>query len=317
MCHWVFYIYEKGPALIMKATVVVSCYKQDKYIAECLDSILNQDTDFDFDLLVSDDFSQDSTPDILRSYCDRFPGKIKLVLRSENVGAAKNYIDAHNKAAGEIVFHFDGDDVMLPGKLQKQYDIFRDHPEVNIVFHRARYFSDDGTCVTETGSPISMKGSKFFDRKDLALWGSIAVHSSYAYRRKSRATRELNREFMEWFFAMDSLNSGGKGFYIDEVLVKYRCNQNGSTYLSTRSGRVKAYNIYFQDIFHYFKVVHSVKRELYANCLFTMIAMYVAGCGISSQALLFAVNNFYNFRPVLLFNVFRMRSSVAPEKRIR
>ena len=302
----------------MQATVVVSCYKQEDYIAECLNSILNQEVNFDFEILVSDDCSPDATPEILKRFAELYPERIKLILRSQNFGAARNYIDVHNQAEGEIVFHFDGDDVMLPGKLQKQFDLFRENPEVNLVFHRARYFSDDGSYEIETGSPYLQEGGlMYFVMSDLALWGSITVHSAYAYRRNSRKTRNLDREFMEWFFAMDSLSPNGQAVYIDEILVKYRCNPNGGAYLSSKAGRIKAYDIYFRDIFHYYRDLPNVRKQLYANCLFTSLAMYRAKCGFSAGAILFLVKNVYNFRPWLLFGVFKMRKSVAPEKRIR
>lgn len=302
----------------MKATVVVSCYKQDRYIEECLDSILSQETSFEFDVLVSDDASPDSTQEILISYAHKFPDKIKLILRQENVGAARNYIDAHNSAEGEVVFHFDGDDVMLPGKLQKQYDLFLNNPDVDLVFHRACYFSDDGAYVTESGSPYNMAGEVLlFNLADIALWGSITVHSAYAYRRSSRRTRAMEREFMEWYFAMDSLLSGGTGAYIDEVLVRYRCNPHGNAYLSSRPGRVKAYDINFQDLEFYFKEIPYARRQIYANYLFTCLARLKAGCGVSLRSVRFLLLNAYNFRAGLLVQTFRMRKSVAPLLRVR
>lgn len=301
----------------MKATVVVSCYKQESYIGECLDSILAQDVDFDFDILVSDDASPDSTPNILKVYASNYPDKIRLILRSQNVGAARNYIELHNQAEGEVIFHFDGDDVMLPGKLQKQYDLFNKYPDLNLVFHRARYFSDDGSYVAETGSPPNLEnGMMFFGVQDLALWGSITVHSSYAYRRTSRKTRNLNREFMEWFFAMDSLAPHGRAAYLDEILVKYRSNPNGGSYLGTTAGKIKSYNIYFRDVAHYYKNLVPLRRELYANFLFTALAMAKAGCGSSGYALKFIARNILNLRVGLLIEVFRMRKTVAPERKV-
>lgn len=302
---------------MLTATVVVSCYKQEGYIEECLESILQQKVNFPCEIIVSDDCSPDNTQSVIRRFAEENPGRLKLILREKNLGPALNYLGVHSVAKGDVVFHIDGDDVMLPGKLQKQYDVFQVHPEVNLVLHRAQYFSDDGSYVTETGSPFGMTGGRCFSSKDLALWGSVAVHSSYAYRRKSRLTQELDREFMEWFFAMDSIIQEGNGYYIDEVLVKYRCNQNGSAYLSNRSGRVKAYNIYFQDIEHYFKWAPGIESELYANYLFTMIAMLKAKCGFSVRALTFLAKNFLRLKPKMLFSVYRMRKSTAPLIRMR
>lgn len=303
----------------MKATVVVSCYKQEKYIEECLLSILTQEVNFDYEILVGDDASPDQTPFILKRLAEKFPEKIKLILRSKNLGAAENYIDLHNEAAGDIVFHFDGDDIMLPGKLQKQFDIFSSHDNVNLCFHRSRYFSDDGEYVQETGTPAFIKdrGGSLFSLRDLSLWGTIAVHGTYAYRKSSRRTKSIDREFMEWFFAMDSLVNGGDGFYIDEVLMKYRCNPSGEAYLSSSKGKLKAYDLYFQDVSYYNKSLKKQGRELYANYLFGVIVKLKNKFLPSLKDVEFLICNSNKFNISLLLEVFRIRKSVSPLRKNR
>lgn len=302
----------------MRATVVVSCYNQESYINECLESIVQQKVDFDFDILIADDCSTDGTSERIQAYKKVYGDKINLIARSQNVGAAKNYIDAHQRATGDIIFHMDGDDVMLPGKLQKQYDCFQNDPTVHLVFHRSQYFSDDGSYCCDTGSPyISNKNNiLYFDAKDLARWGTIAAHSSYAYRKSSRQFLRGNIEFMEWFFAMDSLLPEGVGVYLDEVLLKYRCNLSGTAYLSNSKGRLRAYKIYFNDLFYYFKKNPGLKKELYANALVTFAGM-LRGRHIWLGGLFFFVKNSKYFRFKLFKNTVRMRRAVAPLERIR
>ncbi len=302
----------------MSATVVVSCYNQESYIDECLQSIVQQKTDFDFDILVADDCSTDGTVQRIQSVQEIYGNKITLIARPHNIGPSKNYINLHKQAKGDIVFHMDGDDVMLSGKLQKQYDLFRNNPMVNVAFHRAQYFSDDDSYCSDTGSPIPVdkNGLLFFDVKDLACWGTIAVHSTYAYRRASRQFVRDDADFMEWFFAMDSLLPEGCGVYLNEVLLRYRCNVGGNTYLSTSKGRLKAYKIYFNDIFYYFKKNPDLKKELYSNALITFCAM-AKNRYFWLKPLFFFVRNVKFFRVNLLKDTIRMRRSVVPAKVIR
>ncbi len=302
----------------MKATVVVSCFNQEKYIQECLDSILTQQVDFDFDILVADDCSTDSTLVLIKEYQKNYKKKITIIERNINIGAAKNYIDAHKQATGDVVFHIDGDDVMLPGKLQRQFDVFRDNDKVNIVFHRAQYFSDDGTYNSDTGSPsgLNEQGVLYFNAEDLACWGTVAVHGSYAYRKLSRKFARGNSDFMEWFFAMESLLPKGLGVYLDEILIKYRCNLEGSTYLSTPKGRKRAYSIYFNDLFYYFLKYPDLRKNLYANALVTAGGMlrsrlFLRKCG------LFFIRNMVFFQLSQLKKAAAMRRAVAPAKKIR
>ncbi len=303
----------------MKATVVVSCYNQEAYISECLDSILNQQTNFEFTVLVSDDCSTDGTQELLNFYQAQYPSKLQVILRAQNIGAAQNYLAAHKAADGDIIFHCDGDDVMLPGKLEKQLQIFEDHNSVNVVFHRAVFFSDDLKYVAETGAPPKGKDNKifFFTAEDLALWGSITVHSAYAYRKAARNFENVSREFMEWFIAMDLLLPKGKGAYINEILVKYRCNPNGNAYLASRTGRIKSYRIYFRDLLYYYETKPTLRSYLYSNCLVTALAMLKNGCGFANSIPLFLVKKFYHFNPINLYKTLKIRMATAPSKRVR
>ena len=71
-------------------SIVVLTYFHENYVAQALDSILAQETGLRYEILVGDDASQDRTPEILREYEARYPERIKLTLRSENVGGTRN-----------------------------------------------------------------------------------------------------------------------------------------------------------------------------------------------------------------------------------
>lgn len=299
----------------LSASVVVSCYNQKNYIVECLDSIVSQEVDFDYELIVSDDFSTDGTQEILENYVASHEEKIKLCIQKYNVGAAVNYLDVHNAATGDIVYHIDGDDVLLPGKLQKQYDVFCKNPDVNVVFHKANYFSDDGSYSKDTQFPVvGACDLLFFSLSDLACWGTVAVHSSYAYRRNSRNIKFLDREFMEWFFAMDSLKYGGRGVFLNSVFIKYRFNVSGTSYLSSRSGKIKAYDLYLLDLKSMFDAIEdsSVRCGIYSNYLLTLFSRIKAIKYFPVKDMFFLIRNIVYFRPLLLVKSFKVRSKVGP-----
>lgn len=70
----------------LKLTVNVITYNHEKYIKECLDSILRQKTDFDFIIRIFDDASTDKTQEICKSYKEKYPEKIELYLAEKNLG---------------------------------------------------------------------------------------------------------------------------------------------------------------------------------------------------------------------------------------
>lgn len=126
-----------------KVSVCVVTYNQEKYIAECLQSIVDQETDFDFEIIVGDDCSTDGTREIVRGFEKKYSKKFILLFHTQNIGAASNYAKTHELATGEYVAHIDGDDVMLPNKLQKQVDAFVENPSCVIVSHDMQIINCD------------------------------------------------------------------------------------------------------------------------------------------------------------------------------
>lgn len=131
-------------------SICVVTYNQEKYIAQCLQSIVDQETDFDFEIIVGDDCSTDSTREIVLGFADKYPEKFRLLFHSENIGAAFNYARTHELAIGEYVAHMDGDDLMLPKKLQKQVDAFSKNPDCVIVSHDMLIINFDGSINKRT-----------------------------------------------------------------------------------------------------------------------------------------------------------------------
>jgi cellulose synthase/poly-beta-1,6-N-acetylglucosamine synthase-like glycosyltransferase len=75
-------IVEQAP----KVSVCVVTYNQEKYIGQCLQSVVDQETDFDFEVLVADDCSTDGTRLILHEFANKYPGIVKPILSEVNVG---------------------------------------------------------------------------------------------------------------------------------------------------------------------------------------------------------------------------------------
>jgi glycosyltransferase involved in cell wall biosynthesis len=127
----------------VKVSVCIVTYNHIKFIDQCLESLVNQETNFDFEILVSDDCSTDGTRDVLAKYEKLYPNLVKPFFQSKNLGAQKNFIFVHQKAQGEYIAHVDGDDYALPGKLQFQAQYLDENPDCNIVWHRMTTLKND------------------------------------------------------------------------------------------------------------------------------------------------------------------------------
>lgn len=122
-------------------SVCVVTYNQESYIAECLESLIKQKADFKFEIIVGEDCSTDNTRAIVEKYIEKYPNLIVPLFYEKNVGAAENIRRVYDKAKGKYIAHMDGDDIAMPNKLQKQFDVLESNPQVIICSH-------DVACVS-------------------------------------------------------------------------------------------------------------------------------------------------------------------------
>ncbi len=140
----------------MKVSVTILTYNQVAFIGKAIESALNQRTDFDYEILVGDDFSTDGTRDVILDYQRRFPEKVNPVLHKKNLGqnGLFNTIETLKLAKGTYIAPLDGDDYWTsPDKLQRQVDFMESHPNFSACFHNALITYEDGTPAHEVNAP--------------------------------------------------------------------------------------------------------------------------------------------------------------------
>jgi glycosyltransferase involved in cell wall biosynthesis len=169
---------EKNP----KVSVCVVTYNQEKYIHQCLQSIVDQETDFDFEVIVSDDCSTDGTRAIVQGFAEKYPRVVKAIFHEKNIGAVKNFIHVHSLAKGEYVAHMDGDDSWRQGKLSFQVSYLDSDPS-------CRYIADYIGIRKLQESQILK-----FDENKLFAENNPVLHSSKLYRRSIHENMDHSRE---------------------------------------------------------------------------------------------------------------------------
>ncbi|MBA1293489.1 glycosyltransferase [Pseudomonas lurida] len=209
-----------------KVSVCVVSYNQEKYIGACLQSIVDQVCDFDFEIIVGDDASTDDTKKIISEFAENYPNLILPVYHEKNVGFTSNYTSVHARARGQYVAHIDGDDLMCAGKLQRQADYLDQNEGCNLVWHQAKFFNSVGATYVRpaVGSPIIER--KLFVR-DLLLYGSVAVHSSTMYRVERYFWDDTcTIDAFDWYVSVRLLG-GGYAYVLEDVLGMYRLHSAG------------------------------------------------------------------------------------------
>ena len=118
----------------MKVSVIVLTYNQEDTISRTLDSILGQQVDFDYEIIVGDDASTDRTRQICTQYQQRYPERLRIMPQAPNKGVADNYFDCLEAARGEFIADCAGDDRWSdPLKMQRQVRFLESHPEVALI----------------------------------------------------------------------------------------------------------------------------------------------------------------------------------------
>jgi glycosyltransferase involved in cell wall biosynthesis len=130
-------------------SVVVPAYNAESTIAGTIDSVIAQSCD-EWEMVICDDGSSDSTVDVVESYKDP---RIRLI-RGERSGLpAVGRNRALEVAQGEYVAFLDADDLWEPSKLEGQLDFFAKHPECGLVFTRFLGIDGEGNVVSPNPTP--------------------------------------------------------------------------------------------------------------------------------------------------------------------
>lgn len=117
-----------------KISVAVITYNQQDTIRQTLDSILMQKGDFDIELVIGEDCSQDSTYAICVEYAEKYPNTVKLLPNTHNLGIMANFARVIHACSGELIADIAGDDYYCDDHaLEKQMTYMLSHPKVGVM----------------------------------------------------------------------------------------------------------------------------------------------------------------------------------------
>jgi glycosyltransferase involved in cell wall biosynthesis len=202
----------------LKVSVCVITYNQEKYIRRCLQSIIDQVIDFDFEVIVGEDCSTDNTRLIVQEFAKKYPKLINLVLHDKNVGGCENYRSVHRMASGKYIAHVDGDDWIYPGKLLKQVQYLDSNQHCALVAHRMSIWVG-GRQVGSTKRLPSL-----ISLTELLLGHPIFLGSSIMYRReKCFNIFPSHVDFIDFYIYIQAALKADIGF-VNEELGGYTSN---------------------------------------------------------------------------------------------
>jgi glycosyltransferase involved in cell wall biosynthesis len=128
-----------------RVSVLLVTYNHERYIAQCVESVLAQELDGGWELVIGEDASTDGTRRTLEQYARRDPLRIRLFSREKNLGLHANLRAAWRECRGTYIAMLEGDDYWTdPRKLAKQAAALDSHPDWSMCFHRAQVTNEDG-----------------------------------------------------------------------------------------------------------------------------------------------------------------------------
>src|SRR5467141_3301249 len=139
----------------MKVSVLITTYNQEDFIAQAINSVLSQEVNFAYEIVIGEDASTDRTREMVLEFQAENPDKIRVLLRdpvaaerdrSAGVGGKRGFVNGLRACQGEYVALLECDAYWTDiQKLQKQVDFLENHPEYALCFHNATMVWEDGT----------------------------------------------------------------------------------------------------------------------------------------------------------------------------
>jgi glycosyltransferase involved in cell wall biosynthesis len=249
---------------VLKASIIIPAYNASLFINETLNSILEQ-TYTNFECIVVNDGSQDTTLEIIRSYTDH---RIRLIDLPNSGGPATPRNAGLASAKGEYIFMFDADDLMYPTKLEESIQAFENHPDADILFTNYVGIDASGQIVdpnrmADYQSFLVLVLEQLIDAKvafinseifyDALLRMNFIGSSSVALRRSALGSSDVFNEELQnsddrLFWTLFARHH--HALYLNSILHQYRIQDDSISsrdFTSRGPSKIKALEIIFEN----------------------------------------------------------------------
>jgi len=219
---------------IPKISVLMPVYNAEKYLAEAVESVLNQ-TFQDFEFIIIDDGSNDYSLEIIRKYA-LIDSRIKF-FSHENKGLVDTLNEGIDVSKGKYIARMDADDVCLPFRFEKQHEYLESNNDAVVVGSRIMLIDEDGDYLCAMVNIFSHEDIDFSHINNLTA-GAGVVHPTAIIRRDALVQvggynqRYKDAEDIDVWLKLAEI---GKIHNLNEILLNYRQHFNSIGYTSRKS----------------------------------------------------------------------------------
>ena len=242
-----------------KVSIVIPAYNHEKYVRECVQSVLDQ-TYQDFEIIITDDGSSDGTVNVIRKFDN---SRIQLYTHANNKGVCATINNCIQKAAGEYIAVLNSDDIWEPTKLEKQVAYLDSHPEIGAVFSKVAFIDAASDLIGFEKLPHSRtfekeNRSRYEWLKYFFFSGNCLCHPSILIRKKCHEYVGLYNKRM---FNLHDLDMWVRLCFkyeihiLDEKLVRFRIRAGeANAGADTMPNRIRIRFEHMQILNHYLKI---------------------------------------------------------------
>lgn len=220
----------------MKVSIMITTYNLENYIKQTMESVLSQNTDFPYEILIGDDGSTDGTLEILKNYQEKYPEMIQVFTMPRDSSkdynkverSAKNRLNLWQHAKGEYACFLDGDDFYLDdNRLKRMVDIL-DHPnnqDCSMCAHNLLMFYGNGNdfplCQAKKERKLSLND---YWKLMFLQANAVLFRNNYSEKKPEGAVAANfdDNNITFWFFQF------GKMYYLPECMGAYRQLEDSS-----------------------------------------------------------------------------------------
>jgi glycosyltransferase involved in cell wall biosynthesis len=204
---------------LSEISVLMPVFNTERYLKMAIDSILSQ-TYKDFEFVIINDGSTDSSEEIILSYND---SRIKYYKNAENIGIVATRNKGIDLCSGRFIAILDSDDIALPERLQKQWDFLNANPELVMLGGAMELIDSENQHIgiVRADSPSHLIKTKLF-------FENRFVHSTVFIRRSILAEFRYSADYKfyaEDYFLWSQIVFKYPVANLPEVFVKYRVHQ--------------------------------------------------------------------------------------------
>lgn len=199
-------------------SIIIPIYNVESYLSRCIESVLAQEGNWDYEILLVNDGSPDNSQKIIDDYVHKFPGKIKgFQKKNGGLSSARNY--GINQAKGEYLLFIDSDDYIEPTLLNQTMPKIQNEQALMCVF--------DYHLTTNDGSKTHKKifsNNKYYMIGKQAAWSRIYHRNLFE---KTQFPEGINYEDLA-IVPFLIAETEGKIVYVDQPLYNYIIDNSGS-----------------------------------------------------------------------------------------